>query len=61
VRYSAYLIYSLLLLTGATVAQYRGWSLSRVNQVKNVPKTVRDNPGAYRSIYGFYPRYVGGK
>ncbi|HUA85960.1 MAG TPA: hypothetical protein VMB85_19010 [Bryobacteraceae bacterium] len=60
-RYSAYLIYSLLLLTGATVAQYRGWSLSRVNQVKNVPKTVRDNPGAYRSIYGFYPRYVGGK
>lgn len=60
-RYAGYLIYSLLLLTGTTVAEYRGWSLSRVNQVKDVPKTVRDNPGAYRSHYGFYPRYVGGK
>ena len=60
-RYATYLIYSLLLLTGTTIAEYRGWSLSRVNEVKNVPKTVRDNPGAYRSHYGFYPRYVGGK
>jgi hypothetical protein len=56
-----YLIYGLLLLMGTAVAEYRGWSLSRVDQVKNVPKTVRDNPGAYRSHYGFYPRYVGGK
>ncbi len=56
-----YLIYGLLLLMGTSVAEYRGWSLSRVDQVKNVPKTVRDNPGAYRSHYGFYPRYVGGK
>ncbi len=56
-----YLIYGLLLLMGTSVAEYRGWSLSRVDQVTNVPKTVRDNPGAYRSHYGFYPRYVGGK
>jgi len=60
-RYPGYLIYGLLMLTGVTMAEYRGWSLSRVDQVKNVPKTVRDNPGAYRSHYGFYPRYVGGK
>ena len=60
-RYAGYVIYSLLLLTGTTWAEYRGWSLMPVNQVKNVPKTVRDNPGAYRSHYGFYPRYVGGK
>lgn len=60
-RYPGYLIYGLLLMTGVTWAEYRGWSLNRVNQVKNVPKTVRDNPGAYRSHYGFYPRYVGGK
>ena len=60
-RYPGYLIYGLLLLTGTMLAEYRGWSLSRVDQVKNVPKTVRDNPGAYRSHYGFYPRYVGGK
>ena len=60
-RYPGYLIYGLVLLTGVTMAEYRGWGLNRVDQVKNVPKTVRDNPGAYRSHYGFYPRYVGGK
>jgi hypothetical protein len=60
-RYPGYLIYSLLLLTGVTWAEFRGWTLTGVNQVKDVPKTVRDNPGAYRSHYGFYPRYVGGK
>jgi hypothetical protein len=60
-RYPGYLIYSMLLLTGMTWAEYRGWSLDHVNQLKDVPKTVRDNPGAYRAHYGFYPRYVGGK
>ena len=61
-RYPGYLIYGLVLMTGVTMAEYRGWSLNRVDQVKNVPKTVRDNPGAYRSApYLFYPRYVGGK
>jgi hypothetical protein len=60
-RYPGYLIYSLLLLTAVTLAEYRGWTFDRVNQVKDVPKTVRDNPGAYRPSYAFYPRYVGGK
>jgi hypothetical protein len=55
------LIFGLLVLSGVTLAEYRGWSLGGVDQVKNVPKTVRDNPGAYRAVYGFYPRYVGGK
>jgi hypothetical protein len=59
--YPGYLIYGTMLLSGFSVAEYRGWGLNRVNQVKNVPKTVRDNPGAYRSHYAFYPRYVGGK
>ena len=60
-RYPGYLIYGLMLLTSATVAEYRGWTLTRVNQLKDVPKTVRDNPGAYRSHYGYIPRYTGGK
>ncbi len=60
-RYPGYLVYSLLLMTAATWAEYRGYSLTRVNHLKDVPKTVRDNPGAYRSHYGYYPRYVGGK
>ena len=61
-KYPGYLIYSMLLMSGVTVAEYRGWTFTRVDQVKNVPKTVRDNPGAYRSIYGgYYSHYVGGK
>ena len=60
-RYAGYLIYGMLTLGSVAVAEYRGWGLNRVDQVKDVPKTVRDNPGAYRSHYGFYPRYVGGK
>jgi hypothetical protein len=60
-RYAGYLIYSMTLLATATVAEFRGWTTSSVNQMKVAPKTVRDNPGAYRSHYAFYPRYVGGK
>jgi hypothetical protein len=43
------------------VAEYRGWSLDSVNEVKNVPRSVRDNPGSYRSVYSSYHHYTGGK
>ena len=60
-RHPLYLLYSMVVLGMLGVAEYRGWSLSRINDVKDVPKTVRDNPGAYRSHYGYFPRYFGGK
>jgi hypothetical protein len=60
-RYPVYLSYGLLLLTGLAWAQYRGWTLSGANRTRVDPRTVRDNPGSYRSTYGFYPHYVGGK
>jgi len=44
-----------------SVAEYRGWSFLNVNQVKNIPKSVRDNPGAYRAHYAYFPRHIGGK
>jgi hypothetical protein len=56
-----YLMYGLALLGLVTAAEYRGWSLTSVNEVKNVPKSIRDNPGAYRAHYSFFPRYFGGK
>jgi len=56
-----YFLYGMLLLGGMSFAEYRGWGLSQVNRVTGVPKTIRDNPGAYRSHYGYYPHYVGGK
>ena len=49
------------MLAATAMAEYNGWSLTRVNQVENIPKTVRDNPGAYRSTYVYYNRYIGGK
>lgn len=61
IRHPVYLIYGLLLLGLTGFAQYRGWSLQRVNEVKHVPKSVRNNPGAYRPIYAGSPRYSGGK
>ena len=63
-RHPLYLLYAVLLLSWMGLAAYRGspFLAAHTNEVKNVPKTVRDNPGAYRSIYGgYYSHYVGGK
>lgn len=56
-----YVFYGMAVLAGLSVAQYQGWSLARVNEVKNVPRSVRDNPGSYRSVYSSYHHYTGGK
>ncbi len=56
-----YLLYGMIVLGMLGTAEYRGWSLTPVNEVKNVPKSVRDNPGSYRSVYSGYHHYTGGK
>lgn len=56
-----YLVWGLIVLALTGVAEYRGWSLTSLNEVKDVPRSVRDNPGAYRSIYRGFPHYTGGK
>ena len=56
-----YVIYGVGVLLGLGVAQYQGWSLARMNEIKNVPRSVRDNPGSYRSVYSSYHHYTGGK
>ena len=40
---------------------YRGMGDTNVTEAKVSPKSIRDNPGAYRSSYGYIPRYSGGK
>jgi len=62
-KHPLYLLYAVLLLGWMGLNEYRGAPFlgAHTNEVKNVPKTVRDNPGAYRSIYGGYSHYVGGK
>jgi hypothetical protein len=56
-----YVLYGAIVLGMLAMAEYRGWSLNSVDEVKNVPRSVRDNPGSYRSVYGYYHHYTGGK
>jgi hypothetical protein len=58
---NVFLIYTFAVLGAVSFSEYRGWSLNRVDEVLNVPKSVRDNPGSYRSVYGYYHHYTGGK
>ncbi len=61
-RAPLYTLYTFLVLGTVGVAEWRGWGLTRINELKNVPRTIRDNPGAYRSHYGYGAgRYIGGK
>jgi hypothetical protein len=57
----AYLVFGLLLVGATSMADMRGWLISRPDRLQNVPRSIRDNPGAWRSIYRGSPRYFGGK
>lgn len=50
-----------LMLLGVDSLESRGWAPFGPTRVQNVPRSLRDNPGAYRSIYRSSPRYFGGK
>jgi hypothetical protein len=56
-----YLLFGLLVLGAAGTADMRGWFGARPTPVRNVPRSIRDNPGAYRSLYVASPRIFGGK
>ena len=56
-----YTIFGGILLALLSAGQWFGVSLGNVNEVKNVPKSIRENPGVYRSHYGWLPRWFGGK
>ena len=56
-----YLIYGIAVVLLLGAGTYRGWSFTSVNEVKNVPGSIRDNPGSYRAIYSSYHHYTGGK
>ena len=56
-----YLIYGLIVLGAMGTAQYRGWRLTSIAASQVVPKSVRDNPGSYRPVYGGFRHFSGGK
>jgi hypothetical protein len=46
-----YLLFGLLVVMGLGMLQYRGFTFTTTTEVKNVPRSVRDNPGSYRGAY----------
>ena len=60
-RHPFYALFGLLVLGTFAAAELRGWTLLRATEVRNVPRSVRENPGAYRSVYVGGRRYPGGK
>jgi hypothetical protein len=60
-KHPIFVFYGLALIGLAGFGEYKQWSWSDVDEVQGVPKSVRDNPGIYRSIYRNYSRYSGGK
>jgi len=49
-----FIVYGIAVLLLLAIAEYRGWSLTTYDEVKGVPKSLRDNPGSYRSSYTRY-------
>jgi hypothetical protein len=60
-KHPIFTAYGLMLIGVAAVADYSGFGLGSVSQTRTDPRSVRDNPGAYRPIYTGYHRYSGGK
>jgi len=65
-RHPLYLLYGLAVLGLLGVAEWRGWSFFSPSEGRTTgnPRSVRDNPGAYRPHYintGSSRRTRGGK
>jgi hypothetical protein len=56
-----YKIYAGAVAAFAAWAIWTGWWLTPVEKFSGVPRSVRDNPGSYRSHYANYRRHYGGK
>ena len=50
-KHPIYTVFGALLIGLILTAEGRGWTPMRPTEVKNVPRSIRDNPGAYRPHY----------
>lgn len=60
-RFTLLMLLGVLVVGAANRADVRGWLGRRGDVITNVPRSIRDNPGAYRTLYAASPRYFGGK
>ena len=58
---AAFFLLGLTVVSSALVADTRGWLATRPSMISNVPRSIRDNPAAYRALYGGTPNLFGGK
>ena len=56
-----YWLFGLVVLTLFSAAEFWGYGYLDADKITNVPKSVRENPGVYRSHYRNYGRTYGGK
>lgn len=56
-----YWLFGLTLIAGAAWADLRGVTPIRPGEARVGPRSVRENPGAYRSVYRSSARYRLGK
>jgi hypothetical protein len=50
-KHPVYSVFGALLIALILAAEVRGWTPMRPTEVRNVPRSIRDNPGAYRPHY----------
>ena len=63
-KHPVYTTFGVLLVLLLVAAEARGWTPMRPTEVKNIPRSIRDNPGAYRPHYRSFfgtGRYLRGK
>ena len=56
-----YTLWGVAVLLTLGTAQWRGWSMTSTTNSKQNPRSVRANPGAYRSPYYLPGRTLRGK
>lgn len=56
-----YVVWGVMVIATLGAAQWRGWSFTSASVGKANPRSVRDNPGSYRSPYFIPGRTLRGK
>jgi len=50
-RHPFYTIMGVVVILLVVAMEARGWGMTSRSEVKDIPRTVRDNPGSYRPTY----------
>jgi hypothetical protein len=51
----AFMVFGALVLGGFAYGTYTGASFVQYDEIRDVPKSIRNNPGVYRSVYSRAP------